>query len=62
MADPKQTPVRYLQGGRDSILWKLDGLSEYDARRPLTPTGTSLLGWSSTWPASSWATSFHVRS
>jgi uncharacterized damage-inducible protein DinB len=44
MADPKETLVRYLQGARDAILWKLDGLSEYDARRPLTPTGTNLLG------------------
>lgn len=26
------------------LLWKLDGLSEYDIRRPLTPTGTNLLG------------------
>lgn len=26
------------------MLWKLDGLSEYDLRRPLTPTGTNLLG------------------
>ena len=26
------------------MLWKLEGLSEYDARRPLTPTGTNLLG------------------
>lgn len=26
------------------MLWKLDGLSEYDMRRPLTPTGTNLLG------------------
>ncbi len=34
----------YLQGARDTILWKLDGLTEYDVRRPLTPTGTSLLG------------------
>jgi len=25
-------------------VWKLDGLSEYDIRRPLTPTGTNLLG------------------
>jgi hypothetical protein len=29
---------------RDSVVWKLDGLSEYDVRRPLTPTGTNLLG------------------
>jgi hypothetical protein len=34
----------YLQGARDVLLWKLDGLSEYDIRRPLTPTGTNLLG------------------
>ena len=35
---------RYLQDARDAVLWKLDGLSEYDIRRPLTPTGTNLLG------------------
>ena len=35
---------RYLRNGRDVLLWKLDGLSEYDVRRPLTPTGTNLLG------------------
>ncbi|GII05051.1 DinB family protein [Planobispora takensis] len=29
---------------REALLWKLDGLSEYDVRRPLTPTGTNLLG------------------
>jgi hypothetical protein len=34
----------YLQGARETLLWKLDGLSEYDIRRPLTPTGTNLLG------------------
>jgi hypothetical protein len=26
------------------MLWKLDGLSEYDIRRPLVPTATNLLG------------------
>lgn len=26
------------------MLWKLDGLTEYDRRRPLVPTGTNLLG------------------
>jgi uncharacterized damage-inducible protein DinB len=36
--------VRYLQVGRDALLWKLEGLPEYDVRRPLTPTGTNLLG------------------
>ena len=35
---------RYLQVGRDALLWKLEGLSEYDVRRPMTPTGTNLLG------------------
>ncbi|WP_436789074.1 DinB family protein [Yinghuangia sp. YIM S10712] len=35
---------RYLQAARDALLWKLDGLGEYDVRRPLTPTGTNLLG------------------
>jgi len=34
----------YLQHGRDALLWKLDGLGEYDLRRPMTPTGTNLLG------------------
>jgi hypothetical protein len=29
---------------REVMLWKLDGLSEYDVRRPLTTTGTNLLG------------------
>lgn len=33
-----------LRRDRKALLWKLDGLSEYDARRPLTATGTSLLG------------------
>jgi hypothetical protein len=34
----------YLQGARDALVWKLDGLGEYDLRRPLVPTGTNLLG------------------
>lgn len=36
--------VGYLQRAREALLWKLEGLSEHDARRPLTPTGTNLLG------------------
>ncbi|MFD5600275.1 DinB family protein [Leucobacter sp. NPDC058333] len=36
--------LTYLQRSREALLWKLDGLSEYDVRRPLTPTGTNLLG------------------
>jgi hypothetical protein len=34
----------YLQGARDSVVHSLDGLSEYDVRRPLVPSGTNLLG------------------
>jgi len=38
----------YLHGDlreiRAEMVWKLDGLSEYDIRRPLTATGTNLLG------------------
>ncbi|MFD0380736.1 DinB family protein [Streptomyces sp. NPDC127112] len=33
-----------LRRDRRALLWKLEGLSEYDARRPLTATGTNLLG------------------
>ncbi|WP_060888439.1 DinB family protein [Streptomyces caniscabiei] len=33
-----------LRRDRRALLWKLDGLSEYDVRRPLTATGTNLLG------------------
>lgn len=46
MADPaaKADLKRYLQLAREALVWKLDGLSEYDIRRPLTPTGTNLLG------------------
>ncbi|MFD9729278.1 DinB family protein [Streptomyces sp. NPDC059072] len=33
-----------LRRDREALLWKLDGLSAYDARRPLTETGTNLLG------------------
>jgi hypothetical protein len=42
--DPKADLRRYLQLGRDALVWKLDGLGEYDIRRPMTPTGTNLLG------------------
>jgi hypothetical protein len=42
--DPKDTLHRYLRAAREAVLWKLEGLSEYDVRRPLVPTGTNLLG------------------
>ncbi|MGH9262222.1 MAG: DinB family protein, partial [Acidimicrobiales bacterium] len=44
VSDPKGDLHRYLQTAREVLLWKLDGLSEYDVRRPMTPTGTTLLG------------------
>jgi hypothetical protein len=43
-AEPKAVLQRYLNRNREALLWKLDGLSEYDVRRPMTPTGTNLLG------------------
>jgi hypothetical protein len=35
---------RYLQASRESVLSSLDGLTEYDIRRPMTPSATNLLG------------------
>jgi Protein of unknown function (DUF664) len=43
-SDGKADLHRYLQDAREALLWKLEGLSEYDVRRPLVPTGTNLLG------------------
>lgn len=34
----------YLKVRRSNLLAKLDGLSEHDARRPMTPRGTNLAG------------------
>jgi uncharacterized damage-inducible protein DinB len=44
ISDPKADLQRYLQQGREGLLRKLDGLSAYDARRPMTPTATNILG------------------
>lgn len=44
MTDPKTALHHYLQEVRDDLIWKLDGVSERDARLPRTPTGNSLLG------------------
>jgi uncharacterized damage-inducible protein DinB len=43
-SDPKEHLHRYLDIARDALLWKLEDLSDYDVRRPMTPTGTNLLG------------------
>lgn len=40
----KETLHQYLRDARACLLWKLEGLGEHDVRRPLTPTGTNLLG------------------
>ena len=40
----RETLTHYFTRQYDDLLSKIDGLSEYDARRPLTPTGTNLLG------------------
>lgn len=48
--DPLRTGVEkellhaHLRLNRDVLVWKLEGLSEADRRRPLTPTGTNLIG------------------
>ena len=44
MSDLKAELHRNLQASRGGLLSKLEGLSEYDLRRPVTPTGTNLLG------------------
>ncbi len=43
-SDPKAELRHYLQAAREALLWKLNGLSEFDVRRPMVPTGTNLLG------------------
>ncbi|MCZ4537516.1 DinB family protein (plasmid) [Gordonia rubripertincta] len=40
----KKSLHRYLRESRSALVWKLDGLSDYNVRRPLTPHGTNLLG------------------
>lgn len=45
MADAEKEQLhRYLSETREAVIWKAEGLSEYDMRRPLTRTGTNLLG------------------
>ncbi|WSQ07073.1 DinB family protein [Streptomyces sp. NBC_01231] len=43
-SNAKADLLHYLRDAREALVWKLEGLSEYDIRRPLTPTGTNLLG------------------
>ena len=43
-AEEKAALHDYLRASRDDLIWKLDGVTEREARRPRTPTGTNLLG------------------
>lgn len=44
LGDPKTALHHYLKATREDLIWKLDGLSEREARLPCTPTGNNLLG------------------
>jgi hypothetical protein len=44
VSELKQDLHTSLQATRLAVLSRLDGLGEYDLRRPMTPTGTNLLG------------------
>lgn len=44
-AEPEKSHLHdHLRWVREALVWKLDGLSDYDVRRPMTPTATNLLG------------------
>jgi uncharacterized damage-inducible protein DinB len=43
-ADELTTLMASLQRHRDVVLWKLEGLDDEQLRRPMVPSGTSLLG------------------
>ncbi|MFI6092832.1 DinB family protein [Streptomyces sp. NPDC051218] len=40
----KESLYASLDRHRDAVLWKLDGLDDEQLRRPMTPSGTTLLG------------------
>ena len=42
--DRARVLITYLGAAREALLWKLEGLSEFELRAPRTPTGTTLLG------------------
>ncbi|GGW31725.1 hypothetical protein GCM10010503_04320 [Streptomyces lucensis JCM 4490] len=43
-AEEKDILLTSLDRHRDVVLWKLEGLDDEQLRRPMTPTGTTLLG------------------
>jgi uncharacterized damage-inducible protein DinB len=42
--DEKESLHASLNRHREVVVWKTDGLSDEDLRRPMTPSGTSILG------------------
>lgn len=42
--EQKQILKKYLQDTREALVWKLEGLTEKQARWPLVPSGNNLLG------------------
>jgi len=42
--DEKESLKVAIERHRDVVLWKIDGLDDEQLRRPMTPSGTSLLG------------------
>jgi uncharacterized damage-inducible protein DinB len=44
LGDEDQTLVGFLDFHRATLLWKLEGLDDEQLRRPMVPSGTSLLG------------------
>jgi uncharacterized damage-inducible protein DinB len=44
LADEKATLLAALPSHRDVLVWKLDGLTDEQVRRPMVPSGTNLVG------------------
>jgi uncharacterized damage-inducible protein DinB len=43
-SDEKESLHSFLDKQRDIMVWKLEGLSDEDLRRPMVPSGTNLIG------------------
>ncbi|MEV0788328.1 DinB family protein [Kribbella sp. NPDC050459] len=44
MTPEKELLLKQLTAVQESLLWKVEGLSDDELRRPMTPTGTNLIG------------------
>jgi len=52
MSDAQKKPLpEYLTATREAVIWKTEGLSEYDVRRPMTPTVTGMRSGNPNQPA-----------